>query len=179
MHNALIQQDTTGQIIGDFFDVYFALGFGFLEHVYSLTLERELMERRNQSDLRASSDGETPDTQLPPVDEPRSRVDPPLRSFIDWFIRTSRLDRAFSGIPRDSASQNSRDPDNTRVSQNPAQLVNAERREISRRCADKIPGKTAFDCLTSYTPGSCERPLSRAIARSAKSRRSCASASSR
>ena len=46
MHNALIQQDTTGQIIGAFFDVYFALGFGFLEHVYSLALERELMERR-------------------------------------------------------------------------------------------------------------------------------------
>ena len=45
MHKALIQQDTTGHVIGAFFDVYFALGFGFLEHVYSLALERELMER--------------------------------------------------------------------------------------------------------------------------------------
>ena len=107
MHNALIQQDTTGQIIGAFFDVYFALGFGFLEHVYSLALERELMERRNQSDLRASSDGETPDTQLPPVDEPRSRVDPPLRARAEVLstgsfeqVGWTALFPAFREIPR-------------------------------------------------------------------------------
>jgi len=45
MPDTLIQQATTGHIIGAFFDVYFALGFGFLEHVYSLALERELLER--------------------------------------------------------------------------------------------------------------------------------------
>ena len=97
MHNALIQQDTTGHVIGAFFDVYFALGFGFLEHVYSLALERELMERRNQSDLRASSDGETPDTQLPPVNEPRGCVDPPLRARAE-VLSTGAVDQI--GIPR-------------------------------------------------------------------------------
>ena len=45
MRDALIQQGTTGHIIGAFFDVYFGPGFGFLEHVYSLALERELVER--------------------------------------------------------------------------------------------------------------------------------------
>ena len=32
-------------MIGAFFEVYNALGFGFLEHVYSLALERELLSR--------------------------------------------------------------------------------------------------------------------------------------
>lgn len=41
----LIQVGTTGDVIGAFFEVYNALGFGFLEHVYSLALERELMSR--------------------------------------------------------------------------------------------------------------------------------------
>lgn len=41
----LIQVDTTGDVIGAFYEVYNALGFGFLEHVYSLALERELMSR--------------------------------------------------------------------------------------------------------------------------------------
>lgn len=45
MRDTLIERDTTGHVIGAFFDVYSALGFGFLEHVYSLALERELMER--------------------------------------------------------------------------------------------------------------------------------------
>ena len=35
----------TNSIIGAFFDVYNALGFGFLEHVYSLALARELRDR--------------------------------------------------------------------------------------------------------------------------------------
>jgi len=42
---ALLEQETTNQIIGAFFDVYDTLGFGFLEHVYAETLERELVER--------------------------------------------------------------------------------------------------------------------------------------
>ena len=41
----LIQRDTTSHVIGAFYDVYNALGFGFLEHVYSLALERELVAR--------------------------------------------------------------------------------------------------------------------------------------
>src|SRR5919109_5431708 len=45
MQDALIQRDTTGHVIGAFFEVYSVLGFGFMEHVYSLALERELLER--------------------------------------------------------------------------------------------------------------------------------------
>jgi GxxExxY protein len=41
----LIQRETTHDIIGAFYDVYRALGFGFLEHAYSLALERELVAR--------------------------------------------------------------------------------------------------------------------------------------
>lgn len=41
----LLERDTTDQVIGAFFDVYNTLGFGFLEHVYSIALERELMAR--------------------------------------------------------------------------------------------------------------------------------------
>jgi GxxExxY protein len=41
----LLERETTDQIIGAFFDVYNVLGFGFLEHVYSLALERELVGR--------------------------------------------------------------------------------------------------------------------------------------
>jgi GxxExxY protein len=45
MQDTLIEHETTGHVIGAFFDVYSTLGFGFLEHVYSLALERELMGR--------------------------------------------------------------------------------------------------------------------------------------
>ena len=41
----LLERETTQEIIGAFFDVYNKLGFGFLEHVYSLALERELVAR--------------------------------------------------------------------------------------------------------------------------------------
>jgi GxxExxY protein len=41
----LRQREITHQVIGSFFEVYNALGFGFLEHVYSLALERELRSR--------------------------------------------------------------------------------------------------------------------------------------
>lgn len=38
----------TNAVIGAFFDVYNALGFGFLEHVYSLALVRELRDRGHE-----------------------------------------------------------------------------------------------------------------------------------
>lgn len=41
----LLQRDTTHDVIGAFYEVYKELGFGFLEHVYSLALERELRAR--------------------------------------------------------------------------------------------------------------------------------------
>ena len=41
----LIERETTHAIIGAFYDVYNELGFGFLEHVYMLALERELIAR--------------------------------------------------------------------------------------------------------------------------------------
>ena len=42
---ALLEEETTNQIVGAFFDVYNTLGFGFLEHVVAEALERELVER--------------------------------------------------------------------------------------------------------------------------------------
>ena len=42
---ALLERETTNHIIGAFFDVSNTLGFGFLEHVYSQALERELLSR--------------------------------------------------------------------------------------------------------------------------------------
>ena len=41
----LLERRTTAGIIGAFYEVYNRLGYGFLEHVYSLALERELVER--------------------------------------------------------------------------------------------------------------------------------------
>jgi GxxExxY protein len=41
----LLEHKTTAAIIGAFYEVYNKLGYGFLEHVYSLALERELVER--------------------------------------------------------------------------------------------------------------------------------------
>jgi GxxExxY protein len=41
----LIAKDLTHSIIGAFFEVYNNLGFGFLEHIYVLALERELAAR--------------------------------------------------------------------------------------------------------------------------------------
>jgi GxxExxY protein len=35
----------THAIIGAFYEVYITLGFGFLEHVYTMALERELTAR--------------------------------------------------------------------------------------------------------------------------------------
>jgi GxxExxY protein len=41
----LLEERLTHSIIGAFFEVYNTLGFGFLEHVYVMALERELLER--------------------------------------------------------------------------------------------------------------------------------------
>lgn len=41
----LLEEDLTRSVIGGFYDVYNTLGFGFLEHVYVLGLERDLRDR--------------------------------------------------------------------------------------------------------------------------------------
>jgi GxxExxY protein len=41
----LLEAEITRDVIGAFYDVYNILGFGFLEFVYSLALERELLRR--------------------------------------------------------------------------------------------------------------------------------------
>ena len=41
----LLEARLTESVIGAFFDVYNALGFGFLEHLYVVALERELVAR--------------------------------------------------------------------------------------------------------------------------------------
>ena len=41
----LLEQERTDSIIGGFYAAYNALGYGFLEHVYSAALERELRSR--------------------------------------------------------------------------------------------------------------------------------------
>jgi GxxExxY protein len=45
---ALIEEELTRSVIGAFFDVYNTLGFGFLEHIYVLALERELHKRGHE-----------------------------------------------------------------------------------------------------------------------------------
>ena len=46
----LIQEDLTRSVIGAFFSVHRALGFGFLEHVHAAALERELLHRGHRVD---------------------------------------------------------------------------------------------------------------------------------
>jgi GxxExxY protein len=41
----LIEEALTHSVIGAFFEVYGALGFGFLEHIYALAMEIELRDR--------------------------------------------------------------------------------------------------------------------------------------
>jgi GxxExxY protein len=41
----LIEEALTRSIIGGFYEVYNTLGFGFLEHIYVMALERELIAR--------------------------------------------------------------------------------------------------------------------------------------
>lgn len=44
-HGELIEEALTRSVIGAFFEVYSTLGFGFLEHIYLMALERELLAR--------------------------------------------------------------------------------------------------------------------------------------
>ncbi len=41
----LLEKHTTRAIIGAFYEVYNRLGYGFLENIYSLALEQELLDR--------------------------------------------------------------------------------------------------------------------------------------
>jgi GxxExxY protein len=43
--HSLIERELTGSVIGAFFEVYNALGYGFLEHLYMSALEREMLVR--------------------------------------------------------------------------------------------------------------------------------------
>ena len=45
MRRELIEEELTKAVIGAFFDVYNHLGFGFLEHLYVMAMERELLAR--------------------------------------------------------------------------------------------------------------------------------------
>ena len=47
-HETLIDERLTHSVIGAFFEVYNNLGYGFLEHVYVMALERELIARNHQ-----------------------------------------------------------------------------------------------------------------------------------
>jgi len=42
LHHDLLESDLTRSVIGAFYEVYNTLGYGFLEQVYTLALEREL-----------------------------------------------------------------------------------------------------------------------------------------
>jgi GxxExxY protein len=44
LRRPILHEATTRGVIGAFFEVYNTLGFGFLEHVYVMALERELRE---------------------------------------------------------------------------------------------------------------------------------------
>jgi GxxExxY protein len=46
----LVEEELTRSVIGAFFTVHRALGFGFLEHVYAAALERELLHRGHRVD---------------------------------------------------------------------------------------------------------------------------------
>jgi len=45
MRSAIIDEELTHSVIGAFFEVYNTLGFGFLENLYVMALERELLAR--------------------------------------------------------------------------------------------------------------------------------------
>jgi GxxExxY protein len=47
-NDSLMEERRTHSIIGAFYDVYKALGVGFLENVYVLALERELLARKHR-----------------------------------------------------------------------------------------------------------------------------------
>ena len=50
----LVDEQLTRSIIGAFYDVYNTLGFGFVEHIYVMALERELRARGHHVDREVS-----------------------------------------------------------------------------------------------------------------------------
>jgi GxxExxY protein len=50
----LIEAALTRSVIGAFYEVYNTLGYGFLEHIYLLAMERELVARGHHVDLEVS-----------------------------------------------------------------------------------------------------------------------------
>jgi GxxExxY protein len=46
----LLEAQLTGSIIGAFYEVYNTIGFGFLEHIYVMAMERELIARGHHVD---------------------------------------------------------------------------------------------------------------------------------
>jgi len=54
MPKKLIEEALTRSVIGAFYEVHRDLGFGFLEHVYSVSLERELRARGHSVGLQVS-----------------------------------------------------------------------------------------------------------------------------
>jgi GxxExxY protein len=50
----LLEEEITRSIIGAFYQVYNGLGFGFLEHIYVMALERELIARGHHVSREAS-----------------------------------------------------------------------------------------------------------------------------
>ncbi len=44
----LLEEQLTRSVIGAFYRVYNSLGYGFLEHLYALALERELLVRKHE-----------------------------------------------------------------------------------------------------------------------------------
>lgn len=48
--SGLLEEDLTHAVIGAFFSVHGALGFGYREHIYTLALERELVAQGHRVD---------------------------------------------------------------------------------------------------------------------------------
>jgi GxxExxY protein len=47
-HGKLLEEGLTRSVIGAYYEVYNALGYGFLEYLYGLALERELRARGHE-----------------------------------------------------------------------------------------------------------------------------------
>ena len=101
----LLEKELTRSIIGAFYRVYRTLGYGFLEHVYVLALERELRARGHQVAREMSVDiiydGEELCTQRldmvvdgKVVVETKSTYDlhPAARRQLYNYLRASRLE---------------------------------------------------------------------------------------
>lgn len=56
MRRDLIEGELTKEVIGAFFDVYNHLGFGFLEHLYVIAMERELVARGHRGRFATTSE---------------------------------------------------------------------------------------------------------------------------